>query len=199
MQLATNRRSSRGRRRLGAEPNTHTDPVCLGLPGALPVLNRAVVDAAVRLGLAVGSKIRQRCRFTRKHYFYPDLPKNIQISQFDEPICEGGTVKFRLNGEARGAPDPHPPGRGRGQEHPRRRARAWSTTTARAFRCARSSASPTPFRRGGGGVRARNPHAGALPRHRRRQHGGRLAPLRRACRCARAARRRSAPRPRSRT
>jgi aspartyl-tRNA(Asn)/glutamyl-tRNA(Gln) amidotransferase subunit B len=85
----------------GAEPNTHTDPVCLGLPGALPVLNRAVVDAAVRLGLAVGSKIRQRCRFTRKHYFYPDLPKNIQISQFDEPICDGGTVKFRLHGEAR--------------------------------------------------------------------------------------------------
>ena len=68
----------------GAEPNTQTDPVCLGLPGALPVLNRAVVDAAVRLGLAVGSKIRQRCRFTRKHYFYPDLPKNIQISQFDQ-------------------------------------------------------------------------------------------------------------------
>jgi aspartyl-tRNA(Asn)/glutamyl-tRNA(Gln) amidotransferase subunit B len=85
----------------GAEPNTQTDPVCLGLPGVLPVLNRAVVDAAVRLGLAVGSKIRQRCRFTRKHYFYPDLPKNIQISQFDEPICDGGTVKFRLHGEAR--------------------------------------------------------------------------------------------------
>jgi aspartyl-tRNA(Asn)/glutamyl-tRNA(Gln) amidotransferase subunit B len=85
----------------GAEPNTQTDPVCLGLPGALPVLNRAVVDAAVRLGLAVGSKIRQRCRFTRKHYFYPDLPKNIQISQFDEPICDGGTIKFRLHGEAR--------------------------------------------------------------------------------------------------
>jgi len=85
----------------GGEPNTQTDPVCLGLPGVLPVLNRGVVDAAVRLGLAVGSKIRQRCRFTRKHYFYPDLPKNIQISQFDEPICDGGTVKFRLHGEAR--------------------------------------------------------------------------------------------------
>jgi aspartyl-tRNA(Asn)/glutamyl-tRNA(Gln) amidotransferase subunit B len=85
----------------GGEPNTHTDPVCLGLPGALPVLNRAVVDAAVRLGLAVGSKIRQRCRFARKHYFYPDLPKNIQITQYDEPICDGGTVKFRLHGEAR--------------------------------------------------------------------------------------------------
>ena len=85
----------------GAEPNTATDPVCLGLPGALPVLNQAVVDAAVRLGLAVGSKIRQRCRFARKHYFYPDLPKGFQISQFDEPICDGGTVKFRLHGEAR--------------------------------------------------------------------------------------------------
>ena len=55
----------------------------------------------MRLGLAVGSKIRQRCRFARKHYFYPDLPKGFQISQFDEPICEGGTVKFRLHGEAR--------------------------------------------------------------------------------------------------
>jgi aspartyl-tRNA(Asn)/glutamyl-tRNA(Gln) amidotransferase subunit B len=85
----------------GGEPNTQTDPVCLGLPGALPVLNRAVIDAAVRMGLAVGSKIRQRCRFARKHYFYPDLPKNIQISQYDEPICDGGTVKFRLHGEAR--------------------------------------------------------------------------------------------------
>jgi aspartyl-tRNA(Asn)/glutamyl-tRNA(Gln) amidotransferase subunit B len=85
----------------GAEPNTTTDPVCLGLPGALPVLNGAVVDAAVRLGLAVGSKIRQRCRFARKHYFYPDLPKGFQISQFDEPICEGGTVRFRLRGEPR--------------------------------------------------------------------------------------------------
>ncbi len=85
----------------GADPNTHTDPVCLGLPGTLPVLNTAVVDAAVRLGLAVGSKIRQRCRFARKHYFYPDLPKNFQISQYDEPICEGGTVKFRLHGETR--------------------------------------------------------------------------------------------------
>ena len=85
----------------GAEPNTATDPVCLGLPGTLPVLNRAAVDAAVRLGLAVGSRIRRRCRFSRKHYFYPDLPKGFQISQFDEPICEGGTVRFRLGGELR--------------------------------------------------------------------------------------------------
>jgi aspartyl-tRNA(Asn)/glutamyl-tRNA(Gln) amidotransferase subunit B len=85
----------------GEEPNSCTDPVCLGLPGALPVLNRAVVDAAVRLGLAVGSHIRPRCRFARKHYFYPDLPKGFQISQYEEPLCEGGAVEFRLAGEAR--------------------------------------------------------------------------------------------------
>jgi aspartyl-tRNA(Asn)/glutamyl-tRNA(Gln) amidotransferase subunit B len=85
----------------GEEPNSCTDPVCLGLPGALPVLNRAVVDAAVRLGLAVGSHIRPRCRFARKHYFYPDLPKGFQISQYEEPLCEGGAVEFRLAGESR--------------------------------------------------------------------------------------------------
>ncbi|HVR02052.1 MAG TPA: Asp-tRNA(Asn)/Glu-tRNA(Gln) amidotransferase subunit GatB [Polyangia bacterium] len=84
----------------GAEPNTQTDPVCLGMPGTLPVLNRGAVEAAVRLGLAAGCTIRRRCRFSRKHYFYPDLPKGYQISQFDEPICEGGTIKFRLRGEA---------------------------------------------------------------------------------------------------
>jgi aspartyl-tRNA(Asn)/glutamyl-tRNA(Gln) amidotransferase subunit B len=85
----------------GAEPNASTDPVCLGLPGALPVLNRAAVESAVRLGMAAGCKIRTRCRFARKHYFYPDLPKGFQISQFDEPICEGGAIKFRLKGENR--------------------------------------------------------------------------------------------------
>ena len=83
----------------GAEPNTQTDPVCLGMPGTLPVLNAGAVEAAVRLGLAAGCAIRPRCRFSRKHYFYPDLPKGFQISQFDEPICEGGAIKFRLHGE----------------------------------------------------------------------------------------------------
>ncbi|HVR60692.1 MAG TPA: Asp-tRNA(Asn)/Glu-tRNA(Gln) amidotransferase GatCAB subunit B, partial [Polyangia bacterium] len=85
----------------GGEPNTHTDPVCLGMPGTLPVLNQAAVESAVRLGLAAGCTIRRRCRFARKHYFYPDLPKGFQISQFDEPICEGGAIAFRLRGEAR--------------------------------------------------------------------------------------------------
>jgi aspartyl-tRNA(Asn)/glutamyl-tRNA(Gln) amidotransferase subunit B len=85
----------------GAEPNASTDPICLGLPGTLPVLNRAAVESAVRLGMAAGCRIRTRCRFARKHYFYPDLPKGFQISQFDEPICEGGAIQFRLRGEPR--------------------------------------------------------------------------------------------------
>lgn len=85
----------------GSEPNAATDPVCLGLPGTLPVLNEAVVRAAVRLGLAVGSRIRTRCRFARKHFFYPDMPKGFQLSQFDEPICEGGNIKFRVRGETK--------------------------------------------------------------------------------------------------
>ena len=78
----------------GEEPNSCTDPVCLGLPGALPVLNRAVVEAAVRLGLAVGSHIRPRCRFARKHYFYPDLPKGFQISQYEEPCAKAARLSF---------------------------------------------------------------------------------------------------------
>jgi aspartyl-tRNA(Asn)/glutamyl-tRNA(Gln) amidotransferase subunit B len=85
----------------GAEPNASTDPVCLALPGTLPVLNRVAVEMALRLGLAVGSRIRPRSRFARKHYFYPDLPKGYQISQYDEPLCDGGTVSFRVQGERR--------------------------------------------------------------------------------------------------
>jgi aspartyl-tRNA(Asn)/glutamyl-tRNA(Gln) amidotransferase subunit B len=85
----------------GAEPNTATDPVCLALPGTLPVLNRAAVEMALRLGLAVGSRIRQMSRFARKHYFYPDLPRGYQISQYDEPLCDGGVVTFRVRGERR--------------------------------------------------------------------------------------------------
>ncbi len=74
----------------GAPPNTHVCPVCLGLPGALPALNREAVTMAVRAGLALGCSIRRRSRFARKNYFYPDLPKGYQISQFDEPLCERG-------------------------------------------------------------------------------------------------------------
>jgi aspartyl-tRNA(Asn)/glutamyl-tRNA(Gln) amidotransferase subunit B len=78
----------------GGEPNEFIDPVTLGLPGALPVTNKRAVEFAIMLGLATNCEIRQFNRFARKHYFYPDLPKGYQISQFDEPICERGHVDF---------------------------------------------------------------------------------------------------------
>ena len=81
----------------GAEPNENVDPVTLGLPGCLPVLNQLVVEYAIMLGLATGCEIRRFNRFARKHYFYPDLPKGYQISQFDEPICERGSLAVSLN------------------------------------------------------------------------------------------------------
>ena len=78
----------------GAEPNTNVCPVCLGLPGALPVLNREAVTMAVRSALALGCTIRNRSVFSRKNYFYPDLPKGYQISQFDQPFSEGGALEI---------------------------------------------------------------------------------------------------------
>ncbi|APE95931.1 Asp-tRNA(Asn)/Glu-tRNA(Gln) amidotransferase subunit GatB [Halodesulfurarchaeum formicicum] len=83
------------------EPNTHTCPVCLGLPGALPVLNEAAVEAAVKLGKAIEADIPERTRFHRKNYFYPDLPKGFQITQYDAPICAGGQLEISHEGERR--------------------------------------------------------------------------------------------------
>jgi aspartyl-tRNA(Asn)/glutamyl-tRNA(Gln) amidotransferase subunit B len=80
----------------GAAPNANTCPVCLGLPGALPRANRAGIDAALKLGLALGSTIAPRSVFARKHYFYPDMPKNYQITQYDRPLCEGGALRVRV-------------------------------------------------------------------------------------------------------
>ena len=74
----------------GQQPNSQTCPVCLGLPGALPVLNRQVVENAIKAGLATNCQIAPRSIFARKNYFYPDLPKGYQISQFELPICEHG-------------------------------------------------------------------------------------------------------------
>jgi aspartyl-tRNA(Asn)/glutamyl-tRNA(Gln) amidotransferase subunit B len=85
----------------GAPPNTLVCPVCLGFPGALPVLNRAAVDAAVRAALALGCDIQERSVFARKNYFYPDLPKGYQISQYELPLARGGSLEIAVNGSAR--------------------------------------------------------------------------------------------------
>ena len=83
----------------GATPNTHVCPVCLGMPGALPVLNKQVVEFAIRAGLALNCEIQKFNKFDRKNYFYPDLAKNYQISQWEEPICLKGHIDINVNGE----------------------------------------------------------------------------------------------------
>ncbi len=83
----------------GAEPNTQVCPVCLGLPGAMPVVNGKAVESAIRIGLALNCEIAEWCRFARKNYFYPDMPKNFQTSQYDEPIAFEGYTEVDVDGE----------------------------------------------------------------------------------------------------
>src|SRR5579864_590547 len=82
----------------GADPNTHTCPVCLGLPGSLPVINSKAIEYTIRIGLALNCSIAEWCRFARKNYFYPDMPKNFQISQYDEPLCTDGWLDVDVDG-----------------------------------------------------------------------------------------------------
>ena len=82
----------------GSEPNSNTCPVCLGLPGALPVVNGKAVESAIRMGLALNCEIAEWCRFARKNYFYPDMTKDFQTSQYDEPLCFGGHVDVEVDG-----------------------------------------------------------------------------------------------------
>ena len=99
-QLSTNSKIfSRASTAFGAEPNTQACAVDMALPGTLPVMNRAAVEHAIRLGLAVGSTIAPRSIFARKNYFYPDLPKGYQISQFEIPVVQGGEVSFLVGDE----------------------------------------------------------------------------------------------------
>ncbi|GAA1924033.1 Asp-tRNA(Asn)/Glu-tRNA(Gln) amidotransferase subunit GatB [Nocardioides lentus] len=83
----------------GAAPNTQVCPTCLGLPGSMPAVNRTAVESAIRIGLALNCEIAEWCRFARKNYFYPDMPKNFQTSQYDEPICFEGHMDVEVDGE----------------------------------------------------------------------------------------------------
>ncbi|HET6613215.1 MAG TPA: Asp-tRNA(Asn)/Glu-tRNA(Gln) amidotransferase subunit GatB [Kofleriaceae bacterium] len=97
VQLATRSKAfSASAAAFGAPPNALTDPTVLGLPGALPTFNHEALMLALRLGLATGCEIRRRSRFARKHYFYPDLPKGYQISQYDEPLCAHGSLEVTV-------------------------------------------------------------------------------------------------------
>jgi aspartyl-tRNA(Asn)/glutamyl-tRNA(Gln) amidotransferase subunit B len=84
----------------GAEPNTAVCPVCLGLPGSLPVANRTAIEYTIRIGLALNCSIATWCRFARKNYFYPDMPKDFQISQYDEPLCTDGFLDVVVEGQS---------------------------------------------------------------------------------------------------
>lgn len=83
----------------GKPPNSLTNPVVLGLPGSLPVMNLEAIQKSIKVGLLLGCRIASVCKWDRKNYFYPDMPKNYQISQFDQPICEGGEVEIEMPGE----------------------------------------------------------------------------------------------------
>jgi aspartyl-tRNA(Asn)/glutamyl-tRNA(Gln) amidotransferase subunit B len=84
--------------KFGGEPNTQVCPVCLGLPGSLPVPSRTAIEYTIKIGLALNCSIAEWCRFARKNYFYPDMPKNFQISQYDEPLCTDGWLDVTLDG-----------------------------------------------------------------------------------------------------
>ena len=199
----------------GAAPNTQITPVDLGLPGSLPVVNQKAVEYSISLGLALGCQIAPQSRFARKNYFYPDLAKNYQISQYDEPIAFEGSVEVELeDGTIFTVPIERAhmeedagklthvggaTGRIQGAEYSlvdynRAGVPLVEIVTKPIYR-SRGSRS-----RGRQGVRGHDPRHRARARHQRGAHGARQPALRRErVACVRAARRSSAPAPRPRT
>lgn len=98
---------SKSRAGFGYEPNTLVDPVVMGLPGSLPVMNKAALDGIIKAGLALNCAIPDYCKWDRKNYFYPDSPNNYQITQYDQPICDGGFVEIEMEGETRAVMGDH--------------------------------------------------------------------------------------------
>ena len=177
----------------GAEPNTQTCPVCLGLPGALPVVNEAAIESTIRIGLALNCSIAPWCRFARKNYFYPDMPKNFQISQYDEPLCVDGYLDVDVDGRDRtgsassGCTWRRTPARtrtsGRQRAHPRRRVLAGRLQPGRhpadRDRHQAGARDRRPGSRGGQGLRHRTARHPAHAGRQRRPDGAGLAALRR--------------------
>ena len=162
----------------GAPPNAHACPVCVGLPGALPVLNRKAVDLAVTAAVALGCEVHERSVFARKNYFYPDLPKGYQISQYEQPLAHRRRLASCRHGARREvrAPHAHPHGRGRGQVAARglRRLRSQDLSRLQPQRRAadrdRDRAGHAVGRRSGGVLRNAAADPGLVARQ-RRQHG----------------------------
>jgi len=98
---------TRASNRYGEPPNTLTNPVVMGLPGVLPVINHEAIAKTIQVGLIFGCEIAEICKWDRKHYFYPDMPKNYQISQYDQPLCLGGKVEIEMPGSARNVMGEH--------------------------------------------------------------------------------------------
>ena len=120
--------------RFGAPPNTQTCPVCIGMPGVLPVMNRRAVELSVKAALALNCQIARFTKWDRKNYYYPDLPKGYQISQYDLPLSHDGWLEISDPKDAFPAQadrhHPRPPGRRRRQEHARRSGRARPTAAS---------------------------------------------------------------------
>ena len=166
----------------GAPPNTHTCPVCLGMPGVLPVLNHKVVEYTLRMALATGCRVAEKSRFARKNYFYPDLPKGYQISQYELPVAAARAHRHRYRrGPKANRDHPHSHGRGCRKADPR------PGPTRQPGRPQPHRGAPDgdrqraghPLPRGSRGLPAQAAIHRPLPRHQRRQPGRGQLPLRR--------------------